>query len=118
MNYTCLSIDCPERTGGECNVKERMNKTNVEEWVLKLKAIIGDLEVADDFIPSREQVTFDVLHKFLSEQIALAEQRGAERVINAIPYELPLPSPQGLSSITLAPLKQSLKDKFLTNTNT
>lgn len=86
-----------------------MNKTNVEEWGwCRFHAFNGtraDAEQCNDC-------------QYIRTQIALAEQRGAEKVIEAIPYELPIQTPQGIQGITLAPIKQSLKDKFLTNTNT
>lgn len=34
----------------------------------ELKRIIGDLEVADAFIPSKEVVMFDVLHRFITRK--------------------------------------------------
>ena len=106
-------VDCP-------TCKPMPNNTTTDTWEDALQNRVAAL--LDSYFPEHEDCECSRCLAFIYgikevmvKEIALAEKRGAERVIEAIPYELPLPTPQGLQGITLSPLKQTLKEKFLTN---
>lgn len=74
-------------------------------WKEQLKRIVGDLNVADDFIPSREAVELAVLEKYSTEII----EKLVEESLNNLPIE-----PDGvITSIRLTKFKQQLRDKWL-----
>ncbi len=73
-------------------------------WKEQLKRIVGDLNVADSFIPDRETVELAVLEKFSTEII--------EKLIEGIPEIEPNEHSCEWKS-ALHGLKQELRDKWL-----
>lgn len=59
IKITCLSIDCPERTGGECNALERMEEEK-------------RLEEFDEKYPQIE--TSNDIKLFIQQQIEKAKE--------------------------------------------
>lgn len=78
----------------------------------ELKRIIGDLEVADAFVPSKEVIMFDVFHRFITRK----QQELVESILREIPNGqvnvAQSDMGQRFKTVSMKDVKQSIKEKY------
>ncbi len=63
-------------------IKKTFDADNQNEWENELKRIIGDLAVADDYLPDKDSVYFYTLYDFVTRTVEKKQQEALIQVWN------------------------------------